>query len=59
VWHVKEPLLLKAMSAKHMSKFVALSPVMDLTVKHGYREHNYNEFTLTQNSFQKVLKEGQ
>jgi hypothetical protein len=28
VWHVKEPSLLKAVSAKHRSKFAALSPVM-------------------------------
>jgi hypothetical protein len=28
VWHVKEPLLLKAVSAKHRSKFADLSPVM-------------------------------
>jgi molybdopterin synthase catalytic subunit len=29
VWHEKEPSLVKAMSAKHRSKFAALSPVMD------------------------------
>jgi hypothetical protein len=28
VWHVKEPSLLKAVSAKHRSKFAAPSPVM-------------------------------
>jgi hypothetical protein len=28
VWHIKEPLLLKAASAKHRSKFAALSLVM-------------------------------
>jgi hypothetical protein len=28
VWHVKEPSLLKAVSAKHRSKFAALSLVM-------------------------------
>jgi hypothetical protein len=28
VWHEKELSLLKAMSAKHRSKFAALSPVM-------------------------------
>ena len=27
-WHVNEPSLLKAVSAKHRSKFAALSPVM-------------------------------
>jgi hypothetical protein len=27
-WHVKEPSLLKAVSAKHRPKFAALSPVM-------------------------------
>jgi hypothetical protein len=28
VWHVKEPSLLKAVSAKHRFKFAVLSPVM-------------------------------
>jgi hypothetical protein len=28
VWQVKEPLLLKAINAKHRSKFAARSPVM-------------------------------
>jgi hypothetical protein len=28
VWHVKEPSLLKAVRAKHTSKFAALSPAM-------------------------------
>jgi hypothetical protein len=28
VWHVRETSLLKAVSAKHRSKFAALSPVM-------------------------------
>jgi hypothetical protein len=28
VWHVKEPSLLKAVRAKHRSKFAALSPAM-------------------------------
>jgi hypothetical protein len=28
MWHEKEPLLLKATSAKHRTKFAALSPVM-------------------------------
>jgi hypothetical protein len=28
VWHVKEPSLLKAISAKQRTKFAALSPVM-------------------------------
>jgi hypothetical protein len=31
VWHFKEPSLLKAISAKHMSRFAALSPVMMTT----------------------------
>jgi hypothetical protein len=28
LWHVKEPPLLKAISAKHRSKFAALSPII-------------------------------
>jgi hypothetical protein len=29
MWHIKEPLLLKATSVKHRSKFATLSPVPD------------------------------
>jgi hypothetical protein len=33
VWHIKELSLLKAVSAKHRSKFAALSPVMMATAR--------------------------
>jgi hypothetical protein len=33
VWHIKKPALLKAISAKHRSKFAALSPVMVTAAK--------------------------
>jgi hypothetical protein len=64
LWHLKEPLLLKAISAKHRSRFAALSPeivttTMQIAEKIARAARNncfLNCFLKRQNSIQFVIQ---